>query len=202
MGNRASKAEPASQPLLDPIKTLQNRIQQLESQISNITTTIANQYNHLSDTVDIISKQVQSLQQQIDDINTSHCASADFIDITQLRKENEALRAINAQLELKLRSPRELPFNQPITSWNLSSERVDEFVERLLQDPNISIKYLPDFVERQIYRNVFMVFMGLLQSIVDSSALEVIGHQLKFSLEPKADKIENLDIISTNLGLT
>ncbi len=69
----------------------------------------------------------------------------------------------------------------------LSKEQIDNYVEELLADENINIKYLPDIVERQIYRNTFKLFIKLLNKILGTMSFEIIGHKLHMNMIPKND---------------
>jgi hypothetical protein len=67
----------------------------------------------------------------------------------------------------------------------LSRERINEFVERLLEDSNMNIAYLPDFVERQLYRNVITLVLNLADNFLETTRLQFMGHELKMDIVPK-----------------
>lgn len=62
----------------------------------------------------------------------------------------------------------------------LSKIKIQEFVEKLIRDEQLNINWLPDYVEKQIYFNVFNIVMRLLTDILDETSIELIGHKIKF----------------------
>jgi len=62
----------------------------------------------------------------------------------------------------------------------LSKIKIEEFVEKLIRDEQLNINWLPDYVEKQIYFNVFNIVMRLLTDILQDTSLELIGHKIKF----------------------
>lgn len=130
----------------------------------------------------------------------------------ELNKRLEALKNINKILENKFR-------NQPINLENnlknsitdetlneirknelseLSKIKIEQFVSQLLADEDVNIKYLPDFVEEQIYKNVFTILISLMENIFKTADIQFMGHSLKFELEPIQNDETQTDSISTN----
>lgn len=112
--------------------------------------------------------------------------------IDELLKQVDALKKINNDLENKvkhLESKNEQLLTQAevnrIDSLSeLSQKRIDEFVEELLKNENINIDYLPDFVERQIYRNTINITFKLLNKLFNTTSIKFMGHKLKLDIEP------------------
>lgn len=103
-------------------------------------------------------------------------------EINELKKQNESLKNL---LDISER--------RNITSDNsennidikvLSDLKIDEMVNKLLEDENINVKYLPDFVEKAIYKNVLNLTIGLLSNMLSNAHVQVLGHQVKFELTP------------------
>ena len=67
----------------------------------------------------------------------------------------------------------------------LSEEQIKQFVEELLTDDNINIGYLPDWVERKLYINIFNILIGLLKKTVKSTSIKFIGHQIYLDMKPE-----------------
>ena len=111
--------------------------------------------------------------------------------IEELMKQVEALKTINGGLEkanvLKVQSGGKLQ--------ELSKQKVDEFVEKLLSNASVNIGYLPDFVERQIYRNVLNLLIGLLDSTLDSASVKFMGHEVTFNIKPEAAVVKPRELV-------
>ena len=125
------------------------------------------------------------------------------MQLKQLEVENEALKSVNQSLESRLQKNDDL--NQAIRSLpmhlrdektrklssEISKKRIDSLVDELLADPDVNIKYFPDGIERQIYRNVFSIAINMLDSLVDTTSVNFMGHKLVFDLQPMLDNEMN-----------
>lgn len=117
------------------------------------------------------------------------------LKIHELEKQIESLKHINKELEARKQYPPEE--SKPITVvrghtklTELSRTRVNEFVDKLLEDDNVNIKYLPDFVERRIYQNVFNILVNILDNIVETTTINIMGHHLILDVVPNEDPLE------------
>jgi len=123
--------------------------------------------------------------------------------IDEMEKQIESLKNINNNLQKTIQSFDIKSFNIEEHSINntnnvnnknklkeISKKKVNLFVEQLLDDENVNIRYLPDFVERQIYRNVFNILINVMDSLVDTTGVKFMGHEIVFDLKPLPDKTE------------
>jgi hypothetical protein len=62
----------------------------------------------------------------------------------------------------------------------LSKERLKQFVEKIIKDEDVNIDYLPDFVERKIYSNIFNLLINLLDETARTAGIDVLGHRIEF----------------------
>jgi hypothetical protein len=67
---------------------------------------------------------------------------------------------------------------------DLSVKRINTFVDQLLSDKNINITYLPDFVEKQIYSNIFTILIALIDNSTKDITIQFLGHQAKIIFTP------------------
>jgi hypothetical protein len=116
----------------------------------------------------------------------------------EMQKRIDSLQAINLSLEKKIGSGGKIDTKKSIIkdidqsknqsnksiASNISQEQIDIFVERLLNDSNVNIKYLPDFVERQLYRNMFTIFLGVIQNLSDTTEIKFLGHKMTLHMIP------------------
>ena len=42
-------------------------------------------------------------------------------------------------------------------SESFSEEKIDEFVDKLLKNQSINMSLMPDYIEKQLYKNVFSI---------------------------------------------
>ncbi len=65
---------------------------------------------------------------------------------------------------------------------SISKHKIEEFVDKMLKDPNVNIGYIPDFAERKIYINIFGIILGLMDNLIDTTKVEFMGHKITFDL--------------------
>ena len=58
-------------------------------------------------------------------------------------------------------------------------------MEKILQDEDINIKYMPDGVERKLYNNILTLLVGLLDRLFKSVSFQMIGHRLRVTMIPE-----------------
>ena len=100
--------------------------------------------------------------------------------IEELENQLESLRNINSNQ----RVPNAVVDTDPAVV-DLSREKIDAIVEDILNNERMNIKYLPDFVERAIYKNVLNLFINVLDRAVSSVHIKFLGHQLSFDIDPQ-----------------
>lgn len=114
--------------------------------------------------------------------------------IDELQNQLESAKSINNELSNALHKKNELieRLGENIDDDEdvqklvdlLSQEKINQFVEELLEDEETNIKYLPDFVERQIYRNVFRLSIRLVNKMMNSMTFELVNHKLHVAMVP------------------
>lgn len=124
-------------------------------------------------------------------------------NIDNLQKEIETLRSVNRELENNLHNKNKIiqKLGANIESNDdvkelvnmLSKEQINIYVEEMLANEETNIKYLPDVVERQIYRNMFKLTLKMLNKIMNSVSFEMINHKMSINMIPNID-VNNLDI--------
>lgn len=64
----------------------------------------------------------------------------------------------------------------------VSKLRIQEAVDRMISNENINIGYLPDIVERQMYKNVFNILLNMLNEVSDGVSIKVLGHEITMEM--------------------
>ena len=105
--------------------------------------------------------------------------------LDELTKQLNSLKTINTGLEKQAIETNEHKTVELDKIQELSKAKIDEFIEKLLADEKVNIGYLPDFVERQLYRNIFNMLIGLLKNVLSTTNIGLLGHQLTFSIQPE-----------------
>lgn len=198
MGNLFSKKDNHYTDL--EIQRLKERLINLERADTNndgvitkdeINTWMEQQKQDFEDYKLIVEKQVEEKYSNILTSKTEEIISAKN-EIKELNKEIEALKKINDNLQKEI-------LNKPLVLSNstsginittsdlkeISKSKINELVDEILKDENLNIKYLPDYVEKRIYRNVFTMVLGLMDHLVDTTSVNFFGHKLIFDLVPQ-----------------
>eukprot|EP00978_Attheya_sp_CCMP212_P007391 scaffold17157_cov53-Attheya_sp.AAC.2 len=69
-------------------------------------------------------------------------------------------------------------------SAKIDFKTLDAMANELLENKSINQKWIPDIMERQVYRNCLYLVFVILDRVADSLAFRFCGHQLSFSFEP------------------
>jgi hypothetical protein len=101
--------------------------------------------------------------------------------------ENKERELLNRNEELRVKDIELAELRERLDDYNdedtLSEQRIKEFVEELLNDPNINCKLLPDAIEHQLYMNVFTIMMGVMKRVLKTSHIKFIGHKIYFEVK-------------------
>lgn len=74
---------------------------------------------------------------------------------------------------------------------------INDIVERYLKDDLVNCKFIPDFIEKRLYRNILKILTGVLKDTIENAEVEVLGHRIKFSITPiETKKNEESEILS------
>ena len=73
-------------------------------------------------------------------------------------------------------------------SNSISSEQIETFVDEMMQNKSINFSMIPDYIEKN-YINVFSIVLNILDSLLDSVSIQIMGH--KISIDIQANKTEN-----------
>ena len=131
-------------------------------------------------------------------INTTQRNDQDA-EILEMKRQIESLKDMNQQLihELNTISTRNSMSNLTSNSNNLSvfnstsRQQINQFIEdKILSNSNINIKYLPDYVERQLYRNVMNIAIGSLEAILNTITINILGHTISINIQANDNKVK------------
>lgn len=68
---------------------------------------------------------------------------------------------------------------------------INEIVERYLNNHLVNCKFIPDFIERKMYRNVLKMIMGILEDTIEKTEIHVLGHKINFTITPIVNEKDN-----------
>lgn len=63
-------------------------------------------------------------------------------------------------------------------------ESIKNLVDEMLENDKINNSYIPDFIERKLYENVFTVIIGLLKETLENTSIKLLNQNITLNIEP------------------
>ena len=114
-------------------------------------------------------------------------------EISDLSSKNKILLEKNLLLNDRLKllddEIKKLKKNYNITAESSDAfekklqSSITKFVDNILKNDNINSALIPDYIERQIYTNVFTVFVSLIKEILEDTNINIFNQTIKFKME-------------------
>lgn len=114
----------------------------------------------------------------------------------KIKDENEYLKKVNISLIKEINQLKEnMNKDTGISLTTLSNKeikiqsekKIEEFVQNILDNPDTNISWLPDVVERRLYKNIATIIINLLESTIENSDITFLGHKIRFVIDPQLD---------------
>lgn len=131
------------------------------------------------------------IKQQLEKIK-----AADSYKVNELEKEIKYLKSVNVSLEKENKNLKEnISQEAGMSLTNLSSteiklmseKNIDHYIENILKNPDTNINWLPDAVEKRIYKNIMKIILNSLETTVENSEIKLFGHRIRFVMDPIID---------------
>lgn len=84
-------------------------------------------------------------------------------------------------------------------SAEISTEKIDSFVDSLLANESNNLGWVPDGIEKSLNRRIIYLALGALREALLSASVEVVGAKLTFSLKPEEEG-EMADVLAHEDG--
>lgn len=76
---------------------------------------------------------------------------------------------------------RETPLPEQKTPEDIA---IDTIIDRFLHNEHINQRFIPDAMERRIYRNTLKMVVAMLRDTVEHAGITVLGHRIQFVMTP------------------
>lgn len=73
----------------------------------------------------------------------------------------------------------------------ISKSKIKDYVEAMLNDPNINIYGFPDAIERQLYTNMITLLLHVLNNALQNAEIHLFNHRIVFDVIPILENNEN-----------
>ena len=70
------------------------------------------------------------------------------------------------------------------TPAQVSRAKILECIDKQLDDPNNNITLMPDCIERQLKAQIFTMFLNLLDELLLTTRMELMGHEFSPTMKP------------------
>lgn len=90
-------------------------------------------------------------------------------------------------------------FNTLVVPSGISEDTIRKIVDGFMKNKKINQRYIPDAIERQIYQNVIVLLMALLEESLKTARIQFLGHELTVHIgAPPGEVPETIvDVTST-----
>lgn len=102
-----------------------------------------------------------------------HAVETQEQTIRELRQELSHYKRLQASKVIKA------------TKTPISRENIMEWVDKQLDDPANNIGFIPDKIERQLKAQIFGTVLNMLDFILETTKVEIMGHQITFDIGSK-----------------
>lgn len=90
----------------------------------------------------------------------------------------------------------------PPLQREVSEQAIDTFVEGVLAQNENNSAWVPDSIERAVYKRVTGMCLRAVKEMLASARVDLCGHDLRFTLQPSAaaeKSVENFDLLISAL---
>ena len=124
------------------------------------------------------------------------------LTVRELRAEIKSLKEDNNELRRLLAQPKLTRGSGDAVASIVSSEAVDAFVEKLLEDPTTNMAVVPDFMERPLERKMVLYLLGAIAHTLDSAKIQLMGHNIVLRMEPTPPVAPEVNVVPEVLALS
>jgi hypothetical protein len=73
------------------------------------------------------------------------------------------------------------------TSLGVCSKTIDTVVDEFLKDNGLNSAFIPDFIEKKLYKNVLVLALSAMNRVLDTAHVEFLGHRIEFVMKPAVE---------------
>jgi len=100
--------------------------------------------------------------------------------VDALQKENAFLKQELSRCRAAEVPDKSIAIQPTQRSTPIDPRAVDDYVDKLMETSNIA--YLPDYVERKLYVNMFTVLLRMVDDVLEKSSIQLLGHEIRFDI--------------------
>lgn len=70
----------------------------------------------------------------------------------------------------------------------INSETIEMIANRIVDENEFNIGFIPDWVEKKLYKNTMIMSLRLLEIILSKGSIDMLGHKMTINLNPSDNK--------------
>jgi hypothetical protein len=106
----------------------------------------------------------------------------------QLKIQNEKIQNLEKLMQ-KIKEENNKNIEKELDK-EFTKQKLKNFVNNLLDDDDINIKYLPDFVEKELYINILTIIFGLIKHSLEEFNIKFLDYNIKVSVSSNESNID------------
>jgi hypothetical protein len=122
-------------------------------------------------------------------------------EITELQKKIKCIQAKKEELEknniILLNKLDDNTIINDISNNNIqsviSTTKVDEYVSYILENNILNFEYIPDWIERPIYKNTILIILNLFDLMAKGATVNLLGHRFRLIVDGSDTNQSNND---------
>ena len=122
---------------------------------------------NLLEKLNIKNKQIKEQEKQLKQEDLLKQKDKQLKQEEKLDDEQNKQQLINVDMEKKM------------------NKSIKKLVNHLLENDNINNTYIPDFIERKLYENVFTLLIGVLKDTLENANIKILNQNIGFKISPE-----------------
>ena len=75
---------------------------------------------------------------------------------------------------------------------NKLKNSIEKLVSEMLKNENVNSSYIPDYVEKKIYTNVFTLLIGMMKEVLEDTSINILNQKISFTMNPLENSLTSL----------
>lgn len=97
-------------------------------------------------------------------------------------KLNRKVKDLESEIELIKKNSIPIDHNSVKQVENKLKGSIEKLVSEMLKNDNVNSSYIPDFVEKKLYTNVFTLLIGMMKEVLEDTSINFLNQKISFTM--------------------
>jgi hypothetical protein len=97
-------------------------------------------------------------------------------------KLNNKVKELESAIELIKKNSIPINNNSVKQVENKLKNSIEKLVSEMLKNENVNSSYIPDYVEKKIYTNVFTLLIGMMKEVLEDTSINILNQKISFTM--------------------